>query len=387
MTERFDTLIRVHFAILLLNTFFAEAARSSNNTSSCTSHGDCNDCVGILASTNDCIWCSTTNECISKSSADSQCTIDSQKNSCPTPYYTVIFVCVLGVLVCICLVSCFFREWNRGRNVSNLESRQPLLTRTRQEVWESAESEADWMCVICGFDNKTINVHCAMCGTTLNFTQEYITEKVKEKEKRRADRRKKSIKIPDEAQIVDNSGHHAAVLVTTRNSLTNSDGGGRARASTLTSSERQTAFNYRRLNQLSIRQKSARRRRMWQRSIDEKTGQLIWTRTTFDVKKGMPDFNMSASFFSGSGILSPRDSIDARALLDAAASPVPKAAKKDSFDQTLQSTSPGYVSHFSNDGTLYWERVETGGVAKNADNISPHYMGAVSDMTLLEISQ
>ena len=37
-------------------------------------------------------------------------------------------------------------------------------------------------------------------------------------------------------------------------------------------------MNYRRLNQLTLRQKSARRRKMWQRRIDPISGNLVWVR-------------------------------------------------------------------------------------------------------------
>ena len=342
---------------------------SASNSSSCSKHGDCNECVGAFATSTSCLWCAETDECISKSNADYYCTPSKQDDTCDTPYYTIIFILVLGILVCICLVSCFFREWNRNRRDQD-GLRQPLLGRNRHEVLRSSTVDNDWMCVICGFDNPKSNSNCTMCGTTETFSTQYVTDKIKEKEKRRAQRRKRSIKIPDEAQI------DGSVSITTRSSLTNI--------------ERQAAFNYRRLNQLSIRQKSARRRRMWQRVVDEESGDLIWARTAFDeTMKKSGDLDQSSSVLSS--MMSPRQSFDSKgdtnALLAAAGRPpAPRTPQKDSFDATLTSTSPGYVSHFNEDGSLHWEKVESGRPTRSSNPSAPHYSGAVANPSVLEFT-
>jgi hypothetical protein len=55
--------------------------------------------------------------------------------------------------------------------------------------------------------------------------------------------------------------------------------------------KRSEALNFRRMNQLSLRQKSARRRKMWQRVYDEETKQMKWIRSTLkDVKVGSAPF-------------------------------------------------------------------------------------------------
>lgn len=207
-----------------------------------------------------------------------------------------------------------------------------------------------------------------MCGTTQDFTSEYRIEKIKESEKRKA--RRRSIKIADDAQISESTGHSVSAL-TTRSSLT--------------PQERKEAFNYRRLNQLSIRQKSARRRKMWQRTLDEETGELVWTRAAFK-DKNLPVAN-SKSWFTSFG--NSNDSSTSREALLAAAhavTPPPKKPQKDSFDATLVSTSPGYVSQFTEEGKLDWERVEPGRRTSTTLGAAPHYSGAVYDPKVIDVS-
>jgi hypothetical protein len=55
--------------------------------------------------------------------------------------------------------------------------------------------------------------------------------------------------------------------------------------------KRSEALNFRRINQLSLRQKSARRRKMWQRVYDENTQQMVWIRCPLKkVKVGSAPF-------------------------------------------------------------------------------------------------
>lgn len=351
------------------------AVRGSNS-SSCSKHGNCNDCIGTFSTNSNCYWCSSEGECISKSNDKSTCPEEDQQDSCDTPYYTIIFILVLGFLVCICLISCFFREWNRRRRDGDMSLRNPLLGRNRSEVLRNSISDGEWMCVICGFDNTKAKLHCVMCGTTQDFTSEYRSEKIKESERRRA--RRRSIKIADDAQISDSRAHSSSVM-SPRSSF----------RSSLTNQERKEAFNYRRLNQLSIRQKSARRRKMWQRIVDDETGELVWERKAFKDKNIISHSSKSYSWFTSSYGNSYNDSRESqKALLAAveAATPSPRKRPKDSFDNTLVSTSPGYVSHFTEEGTLDWEKVEPG--RRTSTTISvPHYSGAVSDPSTIDISK
>jgi hypothetical protein len=368
----------IHILIIILAVvFLGGSGVSASNSTSCSKHSNCNDCIGTFSTNNDCVWCSSNNDCVSKNS-DGLCPEGDEEETCDTPYYTIIFILVLGFLVCICLISCFFREWNRRRREGDPTMRQPLLGRTRHDVLrQSLGGDGEWMCVICGFDNSKNKVHCTMCGTTQDFTSEYRIEKIKASEKRKL--RRKSIKIADEAQLHENTGHSIAAIaaLTTRASLT--------------TRERKEAFNYRRLNQLSIRQKSARRRKMWQRTLDEETGELVWKRTAFNDKNfSTSTSNKSHSWFTSSfGNSNNNSTASQDALLAAAVTPPPKnKPQKDSFDATLVSTSPGYISQFTEDGKLDWEKVEPGRRTSTAlgSAAPPHYSGAVSDPRAIDIS-
>jgi len=125
-----------------------------------------------------------------------------------------------------------------------------------------------------------------MCGTSHNFSSQYKLEK-KEQMKIQYEKRKvalahqkrkkrlpKTIEYPDDARISSQQ-----VLALSREKLNRSYNlGSKQSQSFLSPEQRSIAFNYRRLNQLSLRQKSARRRKMWQRVYDSETGTLQWVR-------------------------------------------------------------------------------------------------------------
>jgi hypothetical protein len=173
------------------------------------------------------------------------------------------------------------------------------------------QGETEWMCVICGFDNKPRSKHCIMCGTSYKFTMEYKVEKSEMKKKKQEAKkrslfknsgspvfsrmhadsqldsvvinRENDINITPRESAADNgnnsSSSSAAVVprglaTPTKQDLersiiaspelqaillesvtTNSRG-------SFSGIKRREAFNYRRLNLLSLRQKSARRRKM-----------------------------------------------------------------------------------------------------------------------------
>jgi hypothetical protein len=394
-----------------------------NSTSSCTARNDCSECVGAFSTSTSCVWCSSSKLCLAKSSADSYCPEEKQTGKCEASYYTIIFIVILGLLICICVLSCFLREWNRQRREATGGLRRPLLTRNRYEVLKDVEAEEDWMCVICGFDNLKGNSSCTMCGTSQNFCSDYTVEKLKERERRRARRRRHHIAIPDEAQIHSTvtaaaispglsgtllgerdgtmrtgnfsstdagaSGTTNLPVTPTHESSNHSIAALTSPRSALTNIERQEAFNYRRLNQLSIRQKSARRRKMWQRVVDETTGNIVWARgpptTNKDILSTSQSIYSPNQSFSESG----RGSASVNALLSAFSPEKKPAPPRDSFDATLVSTSPGYVSQFSEGGTLQWERVESGREASSSvvmPSHPPHYSGSVQNYPALEIS-
>ena len=162
-----------------------------------------------------------------------------------------------------------------------------------------------------------------------------------------------------------------------------------SRTSILSMSERFEAFTYRRLNTLSARQKIARRRKMWQRVVDEETGEFKWMRRTVaETQIGNSQFGwsprnseantpvkessmggsygkMSGSLLSGlQYLLGGRGSqvnFDDSIMSYASEGNGPGTPPRDSFDQVAGNiSSPGFTSVFQPDGTIRWEQVESG---------------------------
>lgn len=137
----------------------------------------------------------------------------------------------------------------------------------------------------------------------------------------------------------------------------------------LSPAQRREAFNYRRLNNLSLRQKIARRRRMWRRTVDEQ-GQLKWIRAPVaetlvgDSPMGYTPGH-SISEVANTGSYSINDGA-VNALMQANNSNTfvnnfYSYPRQDSFgDSTLLSSSPGYTSILDDDGHINWEKVESG---------------------------
>jgi hypothetical protein len=216
------------------------------------------------------------------------------------------------------------------------------------------------MCIICGFDNKPRSEHCTLCGTSHQFSTDYKTEKMT-KRKMRRDAHKRDIKIPLDAQISSSSVQSDDIV-----------------EQSLSQHQRAEIFNYRRLNQLTLRQKSARRRRMWQRVLDEETGEVRWMRspvTETKVGKALFGYSPSHSFddtysrYCSTNSDENSNNSAGEPLLGAGsiARVGPKSVKgrkqRDSFDDVVVSGSPGFTSVFGTEGELQWEQVESGKAA------------------------
>lgn len=181
---------------------------------------------------------------------------------------------VISALFLLCLIAYFMRKRSLFRTEEN--NSPQLLDRTRNFLFRNLllnDGSPDWMCIICGFDNKPRNAHCIMCGTAHEFSKDYKTKKFETKRLKKelkaakdcvTQKPKVDVKIPQEAQITS---------VSSSLKYFNS-----APEGLLSPEKRREAMNYRRLNQLTLRQKSARRRKMWQRRIDPVTGALVWVR-------------------------------------------------------------------------------------------------------------
>jgi E3 ubiquitin ligase SMURF1/2/E3 ubiquitin-protein ligase NEDD4 len=215
-----------------------------------------------------------------------------------------------------------------------------------------------------------------MCGTSKQFTIDYKQEK-KDKYLERI-RLKKTLKAnktngPQDIKIYDN--------IVSQSQSINFQYDGSRKSEALSELDRFTALNYRRLNALSLRQKGARRRRMWQRVVNEETGELTWVRQNAKETKvgdsnlcyspresliGSPVKGQSMSFFFGS-----RNKADKKDILETPTSTPIKSRKaiatpRDSFDETLISGSPGFTSVFGDDGELKWEKIESGTAASKS---------------------
>ena len=224
--------------------------------SSCYYERSCEDCVGTTFSPNSgCVWCGSDELC-QPDSLD--CLDENSKNTCSNEYFVVIFVIVMSALLFLCCISCLLRKYN-VREDGTL--RMPLLGNDRNFLFRNSlfdNGEVEWMCIMCGFFNRPRNKECNMCGTSQEFCDGYKQNKKKEKkekkEKKLKYKEKEFSKDKVEILIPPSTPQRAApaavhlapppppTALSPRHSLS--------------SSERQQAFNYRRLNQLTLRQKS-----------------------------------------------------------------------------------------------------------------------------------
>jgi hypothetical protein len=238
-----------------------------------------------------------------------------------------------GLAATACVIFCVYCLYRTKRGQERIErrsrnnNRQPLLSDAAQSIYVDPLSDG-WMCVICGHDNPIISGGCALCGTSKEFAVSYASmKKLKQKQERK---RKKYVRKKlkekqmqrerEEARVQRASrGTNVDIESGQRNGMDSgesgieSDGSQTERddsigksvysddevkkvqhdldlsthsdvsISALSNMERFEAFNFRRLNALSQRQKGARRRKMWQREMDEETGTLVWKRQSIKL--------------------------------------------------------------------------------------------------------
>lgn len=310
-------------------------AVSSNVT--CPEYGTCSDCV----KQSDCVWCSNSEICTSSTTSTSNCAQTETLNTCNQNIYTIIFLTVIAVLTIICCAGCYYHKCYASNSQVMRSPILPGSARHflfRNSLL--GDGMIEWMCVICGFDNHPRSKHCNMCGTSHEFSTNYKKEKKEVKNYEREKKKKnifknlkrvqkhKPIAMPSDAAISSEefmsipvstpisqrqqqlqsqleessaiinpdeaTGLHTeaspatsmsstTLMASFRATLTNqvaAIGGNstQSRNIMLTAESRSKAFNYRRMNQLTLRQKSARRRKLWQRVFDEELGQLKWVR-------------------------------------------------------------------------------------------------------------
>lgn len=320
------------------------------NITTCSQLTNCNACSNFLPL--DCTWCSTTKDCVSSGSKSGACAAQLM-GSCSDSYYSIIFIVIITVMLCICCLTCYLRRMSTRHDMSGLLS--PLLSgNAHRAMFEDRTGE--WMCVICGFDNKGRSKDCILCGTSHQFSLDYKNNK-KEQRKQKKLMKKVSglhnntiqrpsaigllsksprtsfasgagavtksrsnshavsesdhliaieeeetqaqnatadidIPIPEDAQITSISmslrNFDTSPMVPTN---TNTTTVALNTGALLTNEEREEAMNYRRMNQLTLRQKSARRRKLWQRRFDKHTGTMVWMRVPVrETKVGSAPF-------------------------------------------------------------------------------------------------
>jgi hypothetical protein len=477
----------------------------AQNVTQCGDYQSCSACTS--SSEFDCSWCATDSNCIDATSNSGSCA-SQLLGTCNQTYYTIIFLIIIASLLCVCCAFCYFRRLQRLHHEETLQAMlSPLLPqRARELLFRNSKlegGEAEWMCIICGFDNKPLNQHCTMCGTSHEFSIEYKGKKIEQRKERfhkkqkrdsekRQQQQQKKKQLEKLQTVLGSNGAATATIggvdgleedgeATTDDPLTvplliNMEEGNEKEAvisencdnfdlekqfqrvasplkrktplksnrvdipiaddaqlssisfslklfqpkpsetlcdasmsmqqsqgiEPLSINQRTQALNFRRMNQLSLRQKSARRRKMWQRKFDENQGAVVWMRVPVkDTKVGSAPFgytpgnSFAESKYEGNSmsysVLS-QNSMEVRPtamedLLAAAANPpVPVSPIKgptysaihsttrrilpstgstrqraDSFgDAALVSTSPGFTSVFDEQGDLQWQKVVPG---------------------------
>ncbi len=271
--------------------------------STCSEALTCSDCSSAAGN---CVWCNSNGICDTASAVKSYCNTADQETSCDGSYYETVFVIVICALILLCCII-YLKGVHGGRN-GRRRTVDMLPASAREYIYRNSlrgGKSTEWMCIICGFDNKSSQSKCTMCGTNHQFSLDYkkgklersieqerekvlsnsngsrsvvqfdLEEEEEEEEEEGSGQRSGAPERVDlgdeEASRVSVSSVVSADLVVTMESVSP------LRVS-FTAKEREDAFNYRRLNQLSLRQKSARRRRMWQRVPDGPGGDLKWVR-------------------------------------------------------------------------------------------------------------
>jgi len=128
---------------------------------SCSNSTSCAACIDA-----GCYFCSGSSSCIVSTS---ECSTGAS-DTCNEITLTIVFAVILAFLLLICMITCYARRHYEGRARSLFS---PLLSENaRQFIWRNSlleKGEYEWMCVICGFDNKPRNKLCTLCGITKNI--------------------------------------------------------------------------------------------------------------------------------------------------------------------------------------------------------------------------
>lgn len=322
----------------------ASSSSGANNSSLICGTFSCSECISNI----DCLWCSSKSSCLNINEDDDSCNSQDVTLTCESNDYLLIVVVVISTIsmisLCLLLWYWHYSGSRDNQNQTSINSRP-----TRDEVWKKDDSKPDWFCIICGGDNKLNASSCLLCGTSKDFTIEY-------KEQRRL-WIKELISTNTGSQIADESEYEIQSLskISLQQVADASLG--------ITMEERLKAFNYRRINQLSLRQKSARRRKFWQRVLDKQSGRIEWVRVPTNQVKigdGPLGYKSQESFFQP--LLEPlieNDDVEWKDTLTSqllAAHSVRSSSRLEG--SALMSASPAYVHVIDADGQLRWQEVD-----------------------------
>lgn len=177
----------------------------------CSQFNSCSECISsdIVS----CDWCSSDSKCISPSHSGS-CPTEIV-GTCSEAYYTIIFLVIMTVMLCMCCGLCYLRRTRQDDGFLRFFS--PMLPqRARDYIFRNSlkdEGELEWMCVICGFDNKPRIRHCIMCGTSHEFSLAYKANKLEKKrmrQEKRDQQEKRRVIMGNVVSDIGNSQQHVS---------------------------------------------------------------------------------------------------------------------------------------------------------------------------------
>ena len=290
----------------------------------------------------------------------------------------IVFVAIIASILicgCGCLSSNFCGEPSGAGDVPDRRLNEPLINRDeeRRGIFGNslAAQENEWLCPVCAFENRPRAQACSLCGSSRKRATQYYDDmrKLQSEALGRADtgsasgssggggggsggggepRFRVTMVAPsgllDIAKLDDESGTHGQAE---DSDFSPRDGSVIGAIGGLTATERHQAFMVRRFNDLTLRQRAAHRRRLWQRRLNSESGSFEWVRVAVaatpasrhPATPGAEDYDESEGFED-----------------------VEQGHRHhDSFgDSAHMSSSPGYTSvlDVSSPGVLGWQAVK-----------------------------
>ena len=309
----------------------------------------------------------------------------------------IVFVAIIASILicgCGCLSSNFCGEPpDSGNLMQDRRLNEPLINREeeRRGIFGNslAAQENEWLCPVCAFENRPRAQGCSLCGCSRKRATRYYDEMRRLQKERRGDgsgsgdddegdsrhtgdaRLRVTMIAPSGsdcstlADAFDASAHNTLGRAADEGAAEDSlsrvstfsprDGSIIGAPSGLSASERQQAFMVRRFNELTLRQRAAHRRRLWQRRLNPDTGRFEWVRVAVAAAPAPPrGRDGGRADGGGEGFWDGGDVEQGR-------------QHQDSFgDSAHMSSSPGFTSvlDVSSPGTLGWQAVN--GVATEA---------------------